>query len=167
MSLLIAAVGAVVAAILESSVATELLVLGVKLDLVFALAIGVAMVMGFEDGVLVASLGGLTLDMLLPERPVGAAMLTLLTVVGLALLVARATDPPRLIVIAVTALALGFCYQGLLLVLLAMTTGVRISNLPIPTLAFISALDALLAVVVAWLTRAFILRYGPAERARW
>jgi rod shape-determining protein MreD len=167
MSLLIAAVGAVVAAILESSVLTQLLVVGVKPDLVLALAIGAAMVTGFEEGMLLAFLGGLTLDMLLPERPVGSTTLTLLAVVGLSLLVARATEPTRLILIAGTAFVLTFLFQALLLALLALTAGVGITAIPVTSFALGAVMNALLAVVAGWVTRAFMLRFGPAERAHW
>ena len=100
MSLLIAAVGAILAAVVESSVFTQLPVGGIKPDVVFALTMAVAMVMGFEDGMVMAFTGGLMLDLLLPERPVGSSILTLLVVTAICLLVARATEPPRLIVIA-------------------------------------------------------------------
>ena len=59
-------------------------------------AIAGAMVLGFEEGMVWAFVGGLMLDMLLPERPIGSTTLALLIVSGLALLIARVTDPPRL-----------------------------------------------------------------------
>ena len=64
MSLLIAAVGATIAAILETSVLTQLLVAGVKPDLVLATTIAVAVVLGFEQGLTWAVVGGLLLDLL-------------------------------------------------------------------------------------------------------
>jgi rod shape-determining protein MreD len=167
MSLLIAAVGAILAAVVESSVFTQLPIGGVKPDLVFALTIAVAMVMGFEDGMVMAFVGGLMLDLLLPERPVGSSVLTLLVVTGVALLVARATEPPRLIVIALTTFALSFVYQALLLMLLALTTGIAIGSWPLPSFALIGLLNALIAILSAWLMRALLLRFGPAERADW
>ena len=132
-----------------------------------SLAIGVAMVTGFEEGMLLAFLGGLTLDMLLPERPVGSTTLTLLAVVGLSLLVARATEPTRLILIAGTAFALTFLFQAVLLALLALTAGVGITVIPVTSFALGAVMNAFLAVLAAWLTRAFMLRFGPAERAHW
>ena len=71
-----------------------------------------------------AFLGGLMLDMLLPERALGATTLALLVAVGAALLVARVTAPPRLIVIAATAFGVSWLYQVLLIALLALTAGI-------------------------------------------
>jgi rod shape-determining protein MreD len=167
MSLLIAAVGAILAAVVESSVFTQLPIGGVKPDLLFALTMAVAMVMGFEDGMVMAFTGGLMLDLLLPERPVGSTILTLLVVTGLALLVARATEPPRLMVIAITTFALSFVYQALLLLLLALTAGIAIGAWPLTSFAFIGLLNALVATVAAWVMRAVLLRFGPSERVDW
>jgi hypothetical protein len=50
MSVLAPAVGAVIAAIVESSVLTHLQVGGLRPDLVFAVGVAVAMVLGFESG---------------------------------------------------------------------------------------------------------------------
>ena len=96
MSVLASAVGAIIAAVLESSVLTHLQVGGVTPDLVFAVGIAVAMVLGFEAGMTWAFAGGLMLDLFMPERVLGSTTLTLVLVIGLALLVARATWPPRI-----------------------------------------------------------------------
>ena len=95
MSVLAPAVGAVLAAVLESSVLTHLQVGSAKPDLVFAMGVAVAMVLGFESGVSWAFAGGVTLDLLLPGRALGSTALTLVLVTALALLVARATWPPH------------------------------------------------------------------------
>ena len=86
------------------------------------------MVAGFEAGMVWAFLGGVMLDMLLPERALGATTLVLLVAIGIALLVARVTDPPRIIVIAGTAFVLSFLYQALLIALLALTAGIGIPS---------------------------------------
>ena len=62
MSVLAPAVGAVLAAILESSVLTHLQVGSVRPDLVFAMGIAVAMVLGFESGMTWAFVGGISLE---------------------------------------------------------------------------------------------------------
>ena len=72
MSVLAPAVGAVLAAILESSVLTHLQVGSVRPDLVFAVGVAVAMVLGFESGMTWAFVGGITLDLLLPGRALGS-----------------------------------------------------------------------------------------------
>src|SRR3954471_24974009 len=129
MGLLSAAVGAIVAAILEVSVLSQLQLGGVTPELVLAMGIAVAMVAGFEAGMIWAFLGGVMLDMLLPERPLGSTTLVLLVAIGLALLVARVTEPPRIIVIAGTALVLSCMYQAVLLALLAVTAGISMPSL--------------------------------------
>ena len=77
MSVLAPAVGAVIAAIVESSVLTHLQVGGLRPDLVFAVGVAVAMVLGFESGMTWAFVGGVTLDLLLPGRSLGSTALTL------------------------------------------------------------------------------------------
>jgi rod shape-determining protein MreD len=168
MTLLIAAVGATVAAILESSVLTQLMVGGViKPDLVFALTVAVAMVLGFEDGMVWAVVGGLLLDMLLADRALGSTTLALLLTTGIALLVARVTARTRTLVVAATVLALSFAYQPLMLVLLALTSGVGITRVPFDSFAVIGVMNAVIAMAAAWVARGLMLRYGPAERIDW
>jgi rod shape-determining protein MreD len=163
---LIAAVGAFVAAIVESSVMTQLPIAGVKPDLVFSITIAVALVQGFEEGIVWAVIGGLTLDMLVPARPVGATTLTLLVVCGIALLVSRLTSP-RMPVVVITVFGLSFVYQAMLLALLALTTGVGVESVSVPSLALIGVLNALIGLLAAWVLRAAMLRFSGAERAEW
>ena len=107
------------------------------------------------------------LDMLLPERALGATTLVLLVAIGIALLVARVTDPPRIIVIAGTAFGLSWLYQVLLIALLALTAGIGIPALAPTTLAISAVAAAIIAAVTAWATRSLILRFGSAERTDW
>ena len=167
MSVLAPAVGAVVAAILESSVLTHLGVGGVTPDLVFAVGVAVAMVLGFESGMTWAFAGGITLDLLLPGRALGSTALTLVLVTGLALLVARAFWPPRIIIIGLTTFVLTFVYQILLLALLAFTIGVAFTGLGIPDLVIGGLLNVIIAAVAVLLVRALELRFGEPERLAW
>jgi rod shape-determining protein MreD len=163
---LIAAVGAFVAAIVESSVLTQLPIAGAKPDLVFSITITMAMILGFEQGMVWSVVGGLTLDMLLPARPVGATTLTLLLVTGIALVVARITGIPRLLVIGITAFGLSFVYQALVLALLALTRGIGVSSVSIGFLALTAVLNTIVAVVTALILRALLLRFA-ADRVDW
>lgn len=167
MSVLAPAVGAVFAAILESSVLTHLQVGGIKPDLVFAVGVGVAMVLGFESGMTWAFIGGLTLDLLMPGRALGSTALTLLLVTALALLVARAVWPPRLVVVGASVFGLTFVYQIVLLVLLAVTTGVALTGLLISDLVGVAILNILIAAAAVILVRALDLRFGEPERLAW
>jgi rod shape-determining protein MreD len=167
MSILAPAVGAVIAAILESSVLTHLSVGTVTPDLVFAVGIGIAMVLGFDSGMTWAFAGGVSLDLLLPERTLGSTALTLVLVTALALIVARAVWPPRLVVVAGTAFVLTPVYQITLLALLALTVDVAFTGLTPGDLVVSGALDAGIAVVAVVVVRALDLRFGEPERLAW
>jgi len=167
MSVLAPAVGAVLAAILESSVLTHLQMGGVRPDLVFAVGIAIAMTLGFESGMTWAFVGGVTLDLLLPGRALGSTALTLVVVTGAALVVARALWPPRLVVISGTTFFLTFFYQVMLLGVLALTVNVALSGLSLPDLLVIGLLNAVIAGISVAAVRALDLRFGEPERLAW
>jgi rod shape-determining protein MreD len=167
MSVLAPAVGAFIAAILESSVLTQLQVGSIKPDLVFAMGVAVAMVLGFESGMTWAFVGGITLDLLLPGRAFGSTALALVLSTAAALLVARATWPPRLVVIAATAFALTLAYQILLLGLLALASDVAFAGLSVTDLVFIGLANSAIAAVTVLAVRALDLRFGEPERMAW
>jgi rod shape-determining protein MreD len=167
MGILIAAVGATVAAVLEASVLTQLLIGGVKPDLVLAITLATAMVLGFDQGITWAVVGGLLLDLLLPERAVGSTTLALLLTTGVALLIARTSESPRLVLIGLVVFVLTFVYQGLLMVLLAITSGASLQPLNAPAFAVIGLMNAGIAVAAAWLARGLALRFGRVERPGW
>ncbi len=167
MSVLAPAVGAVLAAILESSVLTHLQVGSVGPDLVFAMGIAVAMVLGFESGMTWAFVGGLSLDLLLPGQVLGSSALTLLLMVGASLLVARVLWPPRMAFIAGTAFVLTFGYHLLMQMVDSMATGSSFAGLSIGELAGIALLNAMVAGVSVPVVRALDLRFGEQERLAW
>ena len=167
MSVLAPAVGAVLAAILESSVLTHLEVGGITPDLVFAVGVAVAMVMGFESGMAWAFAGGVALDLLLPGRALGSTTLVLLLVTAASLLVARALWPPRILVIGATTFVLTFVYQVLLTALLAYTIGVAFGGLTLAGLVVAGVVNSIIAVVAVVAVRALDLRFGEPERLAW
>jgi rod shape-determining protein MreD len=167
MSVLAPAVGAFLAAVIESSVLTHLQVGSVKPDLVFAVGIAVAMVLGFESGMTWAFTGGATLDLLLPGRALGSSALTLILVTALALLVARAVWPPRVVVVAATAFVLSPVYQLVLLAILSVTAAVGFAGLGAVDLAIIATMNAAIAAVAVVVVRAIDLRFGEPERLAW
>jgi rod shape-determining protein MreD len=167
MSVLAPAVGAFLAAVIESSVLTHLQVGSVKPDLVFAVGVAVAMVLGFESGMTWAFTGGLTLDVLLPERALGSTALTLILVTALALLVARAVWPPRVIIVAATAFALTFIYQFLLLSILTLTADIGFAGLSVTDLFIVGVMNGAIAAVAVLAVRAIDLRFGEPERLAW
>jgi hypothetical protein len=111
--------------------------------------------------------GGLTLDLLLPGRSLGSTALTLVLVTAVALLVARVTWPPRLVVIAATSFGLSFVYQVLLLGLLALTENVAFLGLSFTDLVLVGLLDAVITAVAVVVVRAIDLRFGERERLAW
>jgi hypothetical protein len=88
-------------------------------------------------------------------------------VTGLALLVARATWPPRLVVIAATTFGLAIVYQVLSLVLLGLTQDVAYVGLSPADLVLVGLLDGAIATAAALVVRAVDLRFGEPERLAW
>ena len=81
MSLLFAAIGATVAALLEASLAPHFTVGHANLHPVLVLGVIWTIAAGFERGLAVAFVGGLVLDILF-NRPLGASAFALLVAVG-------------------------------------------------------------------------------------
>ena len=90
-----AALVALLAALLETTVLPEIPIAGATPDLVLVVAVTATLMMGIEDGLVAAFVGGLLTDMLIPQRPLGAGTLALLLVVGIAAAVARVAGPNR------------------------------------------------------------------------
>jgi rod shape-determining protein MreD len=167
MGLLGTAVGAVVAAILEVSVLAQLQLAGIRPDLVLAVGVGVAMTMGFDAGIAWAFVGGLLLDVMLPERPVGSTTLAMLISVGVVLVVARFAENPRLVLVGITAFGVTFLYEGLLLGILSLAAGVAIDNVSLTTWTAVAVVSGVVAMVTAWVIRSLMLRFGTLERVDW
>ena len=167
MGLLSTAVGAVVAAILEVSVLAQLQLAGIRPDLVLAVGIGVAMTMGFDAAIVWAFVGGLLLDVMLPERPIGSTTLAMLISVGAALVVARVVESPRLLVIGATAFGITFLYEALLTAILAFASGIDMGTLSLASWALVALASGVIAVIAAWVIRSLLLRFGTFERVDW
>jgi hypothetical protein len=125
------------------------------------------MSLGFESGMTWAFIGGITLDLLLPGRVLGVSALTLVLLTGAALIVARAVWPPRAVAVGVTAFALTFAYQLLLLGLLALASDVALTGVSLTELVLIGLLNAAIAAVAVVAVRALDLRFGEPERLAW
>ena len=93
MSLVLAAVGAAVAALIQSSILPFTAAGGAGLDLVLVLAVVWTMTVGLEGGLIWAFLGGLIIDVLL-MRPLGLTAFVLLLAVGAAWLIGRISPRP-------------------------------------------------------------------------
>lgn len=166
MTLPFAALGALVAALVETSVLPELQIGGAKADLVFVLAIVATMLMGVEDGLVWAFLGGLMLDMLLPARPLGATTLALLLAAGITMVGTRVLGPGRFRAVVAT-FVLTWLFHLLLLGLLAATEGVALRTFEPRIVLLASILNAVIAVPAAVAFAAIDRRFGDAERPAW
>ena len=166
MSIPFAAVGAVVAALLETSVLPELTIAGAKPDLLLILAVAATMLMGVENGLTWAFVGGLMLDLLTPGRQLGATSLTLLLVVGATTAAMRFLPQRRVSVIVVSVFVLDWAYQVLNFAILGITAGTAATPSP-AAMTPVVALSTLLAVPVATAMRLSWLRFGAHDRMEW
>jgi rod shape-determining protein MreD len=162
-----AAFGALIAALIETSIAAQLPVAGVTVDLVLVLAISATLMLGAEDGLVWAFPGGLLLDMLTPGRPLGATTISLLLVVGLAIIAGRAVAAGRRWLAVGLVFLLTWAYQACLLLALAITENVALTTFE-PRLVLTSAiLNSLLAVPAVIVFGAIERRFVSPERADW
>jgi rod shape-determining protein MreD len=161
-----AALGALVAALIEATVLAELPILGAQADLVLALAIVATMVLSAEDGFVWAFVGGLMLDMLIPARPIGATTLSLLLVVGMAALMSHAIGRGHRLAAVLAVFGLTWVFQAVLIGVLVLIEGLALSVFE-PRLVFISAMLNLIVAIPAALLMGAIARRLAAARADW
>lgn len=151
MSLAVAAIGAIVAALLELTIVPYLQIGGAQPDLVLVLAVAWTLVAGLEGGLVWAFVGGLMLDVL-AARPLGSTPFVLLVCVGLAAAGARFLEPARWAGPAIASLVLGLVAALLFLVIYSAVRG------PVPTGDLLGAIlprafyDAVLGTVVGVIT---------------
>ncbi len=167
MSLALAAVGAIVAALLETSVAPYLLIGGVKPDLVLTCATVFTVTVSADGGFVLAFVGGLMLDMLIaPAHPVGSTIAPLLIAAGIAAAAARFLGRNQVVTAVVATFVLTFVYQVLFALLLrALIGGVPPSGLS--TLLPIAVENTVLALPLAAIAHWSWLRFGARDRIEW
>jgi rod shape-determining protein MreD len=164
MSLLLAAIGATVAALLEASLAPYLRVGNANLHPVLVLAVIWTIAAGFERGVVVAFVGGLVLDILL-ARPLGASAFALLVAVGGAALIVQPMSRLRTLapIVAVPILSL---VASVLTYILTSASGASVSD---PITLFIpgAIYDGLLGLIAGPLVVSIHDRRQHVERVDW
>ncbi len=166
MTIPFAALLALLAALLETTVLPEVPIAGATADLVLVVAVSATLVLGIEDGLVAAFLGGLLTDMLIPQRPLGAGTLALLLVVGIAAVLARVAGPSRRWLAVMLAVVLTPVLHIALNVILVLTEGQPFVMEPAAML--ISAfMNGLIAFPVATLFGALENRFGSTERVDW
>ncbi len=148
MGLLLAAVGAAVAALIQSSILPFAAAGGAGLDLVLVLAVVWTMTVSLEGGLIWAFLGGLIIDVLL-MRPLGLTAFVLLLAVGAAWFVGRIS--PRAfypIVVATAAITAGIA-SAVTVVLIGALRGLPPGVEPLAQVIPTSLLAGLAAAVIA------------------
>jgi len=161
-----AALFTLVAALIEATVLPELSIAGATADLVLVCAVTATIVLGIEDGLAAAFLGGVMIDLLIPDRPLGAATLTLLLVLSLAVVVARIGGPSRRWLAVAMTVVLTPLLHGLMAVILVATEGVPLafSATSVLVAAF---MNGLIAIPIATMFMAIERRFGTPERVDW
>jgi rod shape-determining protein MreD len=161
-----AALVAVIAAILETSVLAEIPIGGATADLVLVCAVVATIVLGVEDGLIIAFIGGLLVDVSVADRPLGAATLAMLLTLGIAFVVARAVGPSRRAIAIGLVLVLTAVYHVVFAIIMVPTTEAPFAINP-TVILISSVLNALLAIPIAAIFGVIERRFGPAERVDW
>ena len=150
MRLVLAAVGAWVAALLEVTIASRFQFAGAQIQILLVFGIVLTLVSGLETGITWAFVGGLVVD-LLGMRPLGSTVFVLLIAVGAASLLGRLVSSVRPLDAVVTVIVLAPLY----LILTDMTTALL--RPPAPTLRLSDlVLAALVNAVLGALITTFI-----------
>ena len=167
MSLPVAALGAVVAALLELSIVPYLRIGGAQPDLVLVLAIAWTIVAGLEGGLVWAFLGGLVIDVLAP-RPLGSTAFSLLLCVGVAALLGWVLEPIRVAAPVIATFVLAILYAVVfLLVYGALRSPIAVPD-PVGAILPRAIYDAAVAALIGPPTLWWLARRRPVrERIDW
>lgn len=161
-----AALVALLAALFETTVLPEIPIAGATADLLLVIAVSATLVLGIEDGLIAAFLGGLLADMLITARPIGAGTLALLVIVGLAAAVARVAGPSRRwLAVALTVALTPFLHVAITVVLVLAEGQPFVLD---PARVLMAAfMNGLLAIPIATMFGAIENRFGSPERVGW
>lgn len=166
MSLALAALGAVAAALIELTVIPYLTIAGAVAHPVLLLGLVWAIADGVEGGLTIAFVGGLALDVV-AQRPIGSSAFALLLAVGAAAALSAGFGRFRVLAPAV---ATAICSPVYALTFLALYSALR-GPTPIAdplAAAMPGALyDTVLAALVGPLVVTIVLRRRVAERVDW
>ncbi|MHB8458716.1 MAG: rod shape-determining protein MreD [Candidatus Limnocylindrales bacterium] len=166
MSLTLAAVGAVVAALFDTSIAPYLRIGGAQPDLVLVFAVIWTIVVGFEGGLTWAFVGGLLIDLLAP-RPLGSTAFALLLTVGAVALGGRVATRGRYVRPVIAVLFGSLMYTSLYLLITRALRG------PIPLGEGLAAIvptalfDAAIGAIVGPLVVRLHARRADRDRLDW
>lgn len=166
LSLTLAAVGAVLMAVLQSTIVPFVVIDGATPDLLLVYAIVLTVVIGLDHGVATAFVGGTTLDAL-AVRPFGSTAFVLLLVVGLAALLGRLLARGRALSVITAVILLGaLAPLAHLVVYGALREPIPAADpmaSAVPNMAYSAAIALLVAPIVSRIHR----RYFERERIDW
>ena len=166
MTLLLAAVGATVMAVVELTVGPYLQVGTAQPHLVLVVGIVVTVAVGLEAGLIWAFVGGLVLDVL-AQRPLGSSAFALLLCMGASAVLARVLVRIRFLVPIIATLVLSLAYSMILFVAFnALSARIPVSD-PIGVLLPTVVYDTVLAALIGPLAVSVHDRRIDQERLDW
>jgi rod shape-determining protein MreD len=166
MSLAVAAIGAVIAALLNLTIAPYLMIGGAQPDFVLISAVVWTVVAGIEGGLIWAFIGGLMIDFLAP-RPLGMTAFTLLICVGLAALIGRALQQFRFVAPVVAVFVCAVVNSLLFLLVYSAIRGPLAAPDPVGAILPSVLYNTAIAAVVGPLAVLILARRQPRERLDW
>ena len=166
MSFTLAAVGAVVAALLNLTIAPFLRIDAAQPDFVLISAVVWTVVGGIEGGLIWAFIGGLMIDFLAP-RPLGVTAFTLLLCVGGTVLLARVAVRARYVLAPVAAMAFTVVNGGFLLVLFGALKGPVQAADPLSLILPSAVYNTVLAGLLGPLAVSLAARRENRDRVDW
>ncbi len=166
MTLLLAAVGATVTALLELTVGPYLRVESTQPHLVLVLGVVVTVALGLEAGLAWGFLGGLVLDVL-AQRPLGSTAFALLLCVGAAFVLGRLVTRLRPLVPIPATFLLSLVYSKSLFVgFYALGASIRVAD-PAGAILPGAVYDAVLAALIGPIVVAIHDRRADEDRVDW
>jgi rod shape-determining protein MreD len=162
MTLLVAAIAATMAAIVESSITQYLRVGDAQPHLVFVLAVVWTVAVGLDSGLVWAFVGGLALDTL-EQRPLGTTAFALLIAVALTAAIARPLHRIRPVVAIIATALLSLLYSMTLIVLFSILRPAAPLTDPLRIVAPGILYDVALAAILGPLAVSIHDRFAPDE----
>jgi rod shape-determining protein MreD len=163
MTLLVAAIAATVAALLESTITQYLRVGDAQPHLVFVLAVVWTVAAGLDSGLVWAFIGGIALDTL-AQRPLGSTAFALLIAVGATAILARPLSRIRPVVAIVATALLSLVYSMTLILLFSVLRPPSALSDPLRIVVPGVLYDVVLAVVFGPLAVSIRDRFTDEER---
>jgi rod shape-determining protein MreD len=166
MSLTLAAVGAVAAALLNLTISPLIQFGGAQPDFLLIAAIIWTVVGGIEGGLIWAFVGGLMIDLLAP-RPLGSTAFTLLLCVGGAALLGRLLSQFRYIAPVIAVVLFSIVNAVLFLVVYGALRGPIAVADPLASVVPAAIYDGAIAALVGPVIVAMLARRQDRERLDW